>query len=170
MRAVRSPGRESGRFGGETPAFIRRYNDNWDRVATGYFSVINELVVRLWERLEMVGHVMADRAPNGKEIRPDVSVGRLFSDWLKEKHPTVSGNYTFYLHKTSEWEGDARQYPISMLPLYIEFVDTVWIPEHSERYLRTRDIAALPYLPKLLPSPTAARTLSPARMLPRRAG
>jgi hypothetical protein len=109
--------RRTGRFGRETPAFIRRYNDNWDRVATGYFSVINELVVRLWGRLEMVGHIMADRAPDGKEIRPDVSVGRLFSDWLIARHPTVSGNYTFYMHKTPEWEGEARQYPIAMLPL-----------------------------------------------------
>lgn len=92
--------RRTGKYGRETPAFIRRYNNNWDRVTTGYFSVINELVVRLWGRLEMVGHVMADRAPDGKEIRPDVSVGRLFSDWLKEKHPKVSGDYTFYIHKT----------------------------------------------------------------------
>jgi prophage antirepressor-like protein len=159
--------RKTGRFGRETPAFIRRYNDNWDRVATGYFSVINELVVRLWGRLEMVGHIMADRAPNGKEIRPDVSVGRTFSDWLKDRHPSVCGNYTFYMHKTPEWEGEARQYPISMLPLYIEFIDTVWIPEHSERYLKTRDIAALPYLPKLLPSPGMAARLAPVAALPR---
>jgi hypothetical protein len=93
----------------------------------------------------MVGHMMADRASDGKEIRPDVSVGRLFSDWLKERRPTISGEYTFYLHKTPEWEGEARQYPISILPLYIEFIDTVWIPEHSERYLKTRDPAALPF-------------------------
>lgn len=71
--------------------------------------------------------------------------------------------------KTPEWEGEARQYPMSMLPLYIEFIDTVWIPEHSERYLRTRDIAALPYLPKLLPSRTPTKTLPPARFIPRKA-
>jgi hypothetical protein len=83
---------------------------------------------------------------------------------LKDRHPTVSGNYTFYVHKTPEWEGEARQYPISMLPLYIEFIDTVWIPEHSERYLKPRDIAALPYLPKLLPDRSNVRT---APALPR---
>ncbi|MBB4395179.1 BRO family protein [Bradyrhizobium sp. ERR14] len=152
--------RKTGRYGGETPAFIRRYNDNWDRVSTGYFSVINELAVRLWGRLEMVGHIMADRAPDGKEIRPDVSVGRLFSDWLKKKHPSVSSDYAFYVHKTPEWEGEARQYSLALLPLYIEFIDTVWIPDHSERYLRTRDVAALPYLPKLLPTPGSARPVA----------
>lgn len=158
--------RKTGGYGGRVPAFIRRYNDNWDRVDAGYFSVIGELTVRLWGRLEMAGHIMADRAPNGKELRPDVSVGRLFADWLAENHPTLKGNISYYLHKTPEWEAEARQYPISMLPLYIEFVDTIWIPEHSERYLATRDPAALPYLPKLLPSPSKPR-VGMTRGLPR---
>jgi prophage antirepressor-like protein len=136
----------------KTPAFIKRYNDNWDRVESGYFSVINELTVRLWGRLEKVGHIMADRAPDGKEIRPDSAVGRRFSDWLKLNHPTLCGSISYYQHKTAEWEGEARQYPNSMLHLYIEYVDTVWIPQHSEEYFRTRDPAALPHLPKLLPN------------------
>jgi hypothetical protein len=101
--------------------------------------------------LEMVGHVMADKAPNGKENRPDVSVGRLFADWLDTHHPQLADRHKFYSHKTAQWEGDARQYPRSILAVYIEFVDDVWIPEHSERYFNSRDPAALPYLPKLLP-------------------
>lgn len=144
--------RRTGGYGSKVPKFIRRFNDNWDRVDAGYFSVINELTSRLWGRLEMVGHIMADHAPDGKENRPDVSVGRLFADWLKKHHPTVSSEFSYYIHKTEEWEGEARQYPMSLLHLFIEFVDTVWIPEHSERYFNTRDPAALPYLPKLLPS------------------
>ncbi|MEQ9259831.1 MAG: Bro-N domain-containing protein [Roseovarius sp.] len=148
--------RKTGSYGGRVPAFIKRFNENWDRVEHGYFSVINELVYRLWGRLEMVGHIMADRAPDGKQIRPDNSVGRLFAKWLEECHPEVCGEYKFYSHKTDEWEGDARMYPRALLPLFIEFVDDVWIPEHSERYFNTRDPAALPYLPKLLPSPKAA--------------
>lgn len=98
----------------------------------------------------MVGHIMRDRAPDGKQLRPDTSVGTLFSTWLKKHHPTVCSNYKMYTHKTDEWEGDARQYPNGMLPLFIEFVDTVWIPDHSERYFNTRDPAALPHLPKLI--------------------
>lgn len=151
--------RKSGSYHGinRIPAFIRRYNENWDRVDPGYFSVINELVTRLWGRLEMAGHVMADKAPNGKELRPDVSVGRIFSGWLSEHHPTISDSFTFYIHTTPQWEGDARQYPNALLPLFIEFVDNIWIPQHAERYLNTRDPAALPYLPKLLPAPGKPR-------------
>lgn len=144
--------RKTGGYGGKVPAFIKRYNANWDRVATGYFSVISELTVRLWGRLEAVGHTMADKAKNGVELRPDTSVGRLFSDWLKRHHPTISTEFSYYLHWTPAKEIEARQYPISLLPLFIEFVDTVWIPEHSESYFRVRDPAALPHLPKLLPS------------------
>lgn len=147
--------RKTGSYGGHVPAFIKRYNENWNRVSAGHFSVINELVVRLWGRLEMVGHMMADRAPNGTQLRPDTSVGKLFAKWLDENHPQLSGSHSMYQHKTDEWEGDARQYPNSMLPLFIEFVDNVWIPEHSERYFNTRDPAALPHLPKLLPAKAA---------------
>lgn len=152
--------RKTGGYGGKVPAFIRRYNDNWDRVEAGYFSVINELTVRLWGRLEQVGHVIADKAPDGKEIRPDNAVGRRFSDWLKLNHPKLCGSISYYQHKTPQWEGDARQYPNSMLPLYIEFVDTVWIPDHSEEYFRSRDPAALHYLPRLLPAAAKFKKVS----------
>jgi hypothetical protein len=82
------------------------------------------------------------------------------SEWLREKHPTVSTEFTYYTHKTPEWEGPARQYPNSLLPLFIEFVDTVWIPNYAENYLRTRDPTALPYLALLLPAPPKAKVLT----------
>jgi hypothetical protein len=106
---------------------------------------------------------MADRAADGKELRPDVSVGGRFSRWLTEKHPDVADDYSYYLHLTPEWEGEARQYPNHMWPLFIEFVDTVWIPRCSEPYFRTRDPAALPYLPKLLPPPSRPSPIETAR-------
>lgn len=145
--------RKRGSYGARVPAFIRRYNENWDRVSAGHFSVFNEMVMHLWGRFEMVGHVMADRAPDGKENRPDVSAGRLFSEWIKENHPEVSASFSYYIHKTPEWEGAVRQYPRSLLPLFLEFLDEEWIPKHAPRYFKTRDAAALPYLQKILPSP-----------------
>jgi hypothetical protein len=147
--------RRTGSYRGSgVPKFIRRYNANWDRIDVGYFSVISELVIRLWGRLEQVGHIMADTAADGKELRPDVSVGKLFSNWLRRKHPDISDDFAYYPHLTDAGEFEARQYPNSLLQLYIEFVDTVWIPDHSREYFRTRDPQALPYLPKLLPATT----------------
>ena len=144
--------RKTGGYRSKVPAFIRRFNENWDRVDTGYFSVINELVTRLWGRLEMAGHIMADNGPDGTENRPDVSVGRLFAAWLKKHNSSASVEFSYYIHSTPQIDIDARQYPISLLPPFIEFLETVWIPEHAERYLSKRDPAALPYLPRLLPS------------------
>lgn len=148
--------RRTGSYHGRVPAFIKRANLNWDRVSAGHFSVINELTVRLWGRLEMVGHTMADTGPDGKQLRPDTSVGRLFAKHLRDEHPGLADKYGYYLHTTPEWEGDVREYPLEVLPIFIRFIDEVWIPQHSERYFNTRDPAALPYLPKLLPLPTGA--------------
>ena len=74
--------RRTGAYG-RIPRFIRRYNENWDRVEDGHFSIISELAIRLWGRLEQIGHVMADVAADGAELRPDVSVGRLFSQMVE---------------------------------------------------------------------------------------
>lgn len=144
--------RKTGGYRGSVPAFIKRANENWNRVEQGYFSVINELAVIVWGRMEREGHIMADRAPNGKQNRPDVSVGLGFAKWLDKHHSAQCGNYMMYMHKTDEWEGEARQYPNSMLGLFREYVDTVWWPDCFEGYIKVRDPKALQYLPKLLPA------------------
>ncbi len=160
--------RKTGSYQGRTPAFISRYNQNWDRVDAEHFSVINELVVHLWGRLEHAGRIMADRTPDGKtENRPDVSVGRCFSDWLKANHPTVADTYTYYLHSTPQWEGPARQYPYSMLPLFRSYLDTEWIPKRAAGYLKTRDPASLPYLQALLPTSTKSKAIPGTRPIRR---
>jgi prophage antirepressor-like protein len=139
------------------PDFIRRASENWDRVAPGHFSVCNEVSVHLYGRLERAGRILASRAPDGKQNRPDVSVGLVFAKWLKDHHPELADSHTTYLHKTDEWEGPVRQYPRSMLALFLEFLDDVWIPQYAEQYLHTRDPAALPYLQKYLPPKPSKR-------------
>ena len=143
--------RKTGSYNGKIPAFIKRANENWDKVDQGYFSVINELAVIVWGRMERQGHIMADKSPSGRQNRPDVSVGSRFARWLDENHPSLCANHKTYIHTTPEWEGEARQYPNSMLGLFREYVDTVWWPECFEDYIKTRDPKALTYLQKLLP-------------------
>jgi prophage antirepressor-like protein len=152
--------RKTGGYSSKVPAFISRSNQNWDRVSSGHFSVINELTIRLWGRLERLGHILADEAPDGKQIRPDNSVGTLFAKYLRKEHPSLANQFGLYLHTTPEWEGDVREYPVEMWPIFIRFVDEVWIPEHSERYFKRRDPAVLPYLTMLLPSPASMRRVA----------
>lgn len=154
--------RKTGSYRSGTPAFIKRASENWDRVERGYFSVISELAISVAGRLERVGHVMADRAPDGKEIRPDGAVGRRFSDWLKIHHADKAHNYKHYTHTTPETDCEARQYPNSMLELFRHYVDEVWWPEHFEDYIKSRDPKALEFLQKLLPQ------RAPSPRLPRR--
>lgn len=149
--------RKTGGYQGRVPAFIARFNANADRVDVGYFSVINELVIRLWGRLELLGYKMSDHGPDGKELRPDVSVGKGFAKWLNDLHPEAANDHSPYVHSTPQADVLARQYRIGLLPLYIEYVDTVWIPECAEDYFKRRDPGALPYLPKLLPDPSKPR-------------
>jgi hypothetical protein len=120
----------------------------------GTFSVISELFVRLYGRFEQVGYRIPDKALNGKEIRPDVSVGRGFSDYLKAKHLEIADKYSYYKHNFSDigLEVDARQYPNELLPIYIQYIDEEWIPKNAQKYFNDRDKTALDYLPKLLKS------------------
>jgi len=142
-------------FGKGLPAFVRRFNDNWDRVEQGYFSVISELAIRVYGRFEQLGHHLAEKAPDGKELRPDVSVGKTFAKWLNEFHVNEKANFKTYKHIFTDigLEVDARQYPNDLWPLYAEFVDTVWMRDYAPAYLESRDPAALELLPKLLPAP-----------------
>lgn len=135
----------------ETPNFIIRYMENFNRVEKGYFSVITELYVRLYARFEHVGYKIPNKAIDGKEIRPDVSVGQCFARYLKENFPSAPEDFKTYKHKyPSGIEVDARLYPIDLISLFIKYVDDVWIPRNAEKYFYERDRKALDYLPKLL--------------------
>lgn len=147
--------RKTGGYGiRHTPIFVQRFNANWDRVENGHFSVISELYIRLFGKLETAGYILPDvNNLTGEEIRPDVSVGKLFPKWLDTNHPEYSDSYKFYRHKLpSGQEINARQYSNDVLPHFIEFTERVWIPQHAERYLEARCKDALTYLPKLLKS------------------
>lgn len=135
----------------ETPNFIIRYFENYNKIEQGYFSVITELYVRLYARFEHVGYKIPNKAIDGKEIRPDVSVGRCFATYLNENYPNACGRFKPYMHKfPSGFQVEARQYENVLLPIFIEYIDTVWIPEHAEAYFNQRDRKALDFLPKLL--------------------
>lgn len=147
--------RKSGSYGInrlETPNFVIRYNENWGKTEKGYFSVICELYVRLYAKFEHLGYKIPNKALDGKEMRPDNSVGRLFSDFLKKYHPAVCDDFKMYDHyfPNIKLSFPCRQYKNEILHLFIKFVDEIWIPRYAEGYFKQRDLVALDYLPKLL--------------------
>ncbi|MCD8408621.1 hypothetical protein LNI96_11895 [Tenacibaculum dicentrarchi] len=146
--------RKTGTFGInrlETPNFVVRFNENWSNTDKGYFSVISELFVRLYGRFEHVGYQIPNKAFNGKEMRPDGSVGKTFANYLRENHPNFANDYKMYPHHfPSGLIIEARQYKNDLLPIFIKFVDDVWIMEKAQKYFKERDPIALDYLPKLI--------------------
>jgi hypothetical protein len=135
----------------EPANFIVRYFENWNKTDKGYFSVIRELFVDLYGKLEMVGYKIPNKAVNGKEIRPDVSVGLLFNQYLRKHHPDKTENFRKYLHKfPNGMEFECKQYPNEILYIFRKFVEDIWIPERASIYFAERDRLALNYLPKLL--------------------
>ncbi|OOQ60328.1 BRO-N domain-containing protein [Mucilaginibacter pedocola] len=146
--------RKTGGFGknqAAIPNFVVRFNDNWDRTDRGYFSVISELFIRLYGRFEQVGYQIPNKAFDGKEIRPDVSVGKRFASFLKDKHPDLEDHFKMYKHKfPNGLEFDARQYKNDYLPLFIKFVDEDWMPNCARQYFLERDRKAIDYLPHIL--------------------
>lgn len=137
----------------ETPNFVIRFNDNWDRVEKGYFSVISELFIRLFGRFEQIGYQIPNKAFDGREMRPDVSVGKLFAQYLRDNNYTDTDGFKKYNHKFPNGiEVEARQYKNEYLPVFIKYIDEEWIPKCAHEYFKKRDTLALDYLPKLLDS------------------
>lgn len=112
---------------------------------------MSELFVRLYGKFENVGYQIPNKAFDGKEIRPDVSVGRLFASFLRDNHPDIADKFKKYNHLfPNGMEFEARQYENQLLPLFIQYVDDHWIPSRAQAYFKPRDPIALNYLPKLL--------------------
>jgi hypothetical protein len=93
--------------------FIIRYQENLQKIPHTYFSVISELFVTLYAELEKVWYNIPNKANSWKEIRPDVSVWRMFSSFLKKNHPEYLNSAKKYLHTFSDWkEFECNMYPL----------------------------------------------------------
>tara|TARA_R110002020_G_scaffold475301_1_gene709508 strand:- start:3305 stop:4072 length:768 start_codon:yes stop_codon:yes gene_type:complete len=136
----------------QIPNFYLRYQDNFHKIDRNYFSVISELFVTLNTELEKVGYQIPDKGENGKQIMPDISVGRMFSSYLKNKNSKFHGTHKHYNHSFPDNRDDveARMYPIEALPTFRRFIYEIWIPDNAQKYFKERDPRALDYLPKLL--------------------
>lgn len=136
----------------QAPNFYLRYKDNLHKIDRNYFSVISELFVTLNAELEKVGYEIPNKGETGKQIMPDISVGRMFSSYLKKTDSEFNDSHKHYNHSFPDGRPDveARMYPIEALPTFRKFVFEKWIPENAQKYFKARDPIALDYLPKLL--------------------
>lgn len=147
--------RKTGGYGNrQIPDFIKRVIMNAGQVPSTHFSVINELFATVYGAFERAGHILSDKAVNGVRLRPDVSVGRCFSTWLHKNGYDASDGRITYKHKFPEgYEVEAFAYPNRMLGVFRDYIYQEWLPSQAPKYLKSKDPAALDYLPKLLGNP-----------------
>lgn len=133
------------------PNFIERYKENYHKLPRDYFSVISEMYARLYMELEKVGYIIPDKGEHGKQMMPDISVGRGFANFLKRHKSEFYDTAKTYRHTFPDGrEVDANMYHIDALPMFIRYINEDWIPNRAMEYFKKRDPLALDYLPKLL--------------------
>jgi len=127
---------------------LRRYTTNMEKVPYGYFSILQELMVRLIGPMEARGYVLPEN------MVPDISEGRMFCKFLRDRHGINTDVLPTYIHDYEDGRSvPAKAYPIDLLPAFIRHFNEVWLPTKATVYFAARDPIALDYLPYLLPAP-----------------
>jgi hypothetical protein len=130
----------------QLPYHLRRYLANQDNVPIGHFSVLTELTLLLIAPMEALGYTLPEK------LWPDISSGRMFAKFLREKHGVDTDQMPTYLHRFEDNRSAvcAKAYPDYLLPHFRDHFHRVWLPERAAAYFADRDTVALSYLPRLL--------------------
>jgi len=143
------------------PAFLLRACANFNNVSPGYFSVINETFSILYAAFEIAGLVIPDRSVLDKELRPDISVGKVYKRKFLELHPGCESEIGTYKHK---YPGglicDCCQYPDAHLGEFRVFLVNTWMPEFGVRYFYERSPELLKIIPKLFLKSSAYKQIA----------
>ena len=136
------------------PVHVQRFLKNRSKIPYTHFSMLNEIYLSLFAPLEENGIIPPDR------IMPDISTGRMFSDFLRQKG-IDPGEFPTYEHEfadSSRPTVNARLYPIEYLADFKNYFHGTWLPARAENYFAERFPKALPYLPVImqLPAPSSA--------------
>ena len=137
----------SGKFTtAKLPYHLDRYMANRSEIPYTHFSMLNELTFGLIAPLEDQGYTLPE------QMVPDISEGRMFSAFLREKGVETNKMPT-YKHRYADGRVvDARLYPNSVLAMFRTHFNEVWLPQKCLKYFQERDPKALPFLQKVLPS------------------
>ncbi|EGP42433.1 KilA-N domain-containing protein [Achromobacter insuavis] len=145
-----SGGAPTGATASAIPVHIQRYLANVSEIPRTHFSILNELTFSLVAPLEADGYSLPEK------MVPDISQGRMFSDWLRKEKGIEPKSFPTYKHRYMDGRVvDARLYPNELLADFRRHFHEVWMPTKCHAYFAERDVKALPYLPKLLAAPKA---------------
>lgn len=127
--------RESYKF----PYHIRRYLINRGKIPSTHFSMLDQMTFKLLGALEAKGYIIP------ANLMPDISLGKIFSNWLREKgHDPDS--FPTYQHDFDDGRRPvvgARLYPNELMTEFNEQLDH-WIKSGKAlQYFKDRDQKAI---------------------------
>jgi hypothetical protein len=126
------------------PYHLERYLANRQRIPHTHFSILNELTLNLIAPMEADGYTLPEN------MVPDISEGRMFSKWLRDK-AYVPESFPSYEHIYEDGRVvKARLYPIEFMKEFREHFFGVWIPQRMLSYFSERDPNSLIHVEKLL--------------------
>ncbi len=129
------------------PYHLRRYVANAQNVPIGHFSILTELTQTLIAPLELMGYTVPEK------MMPDISQGRMFCKWLRDKCGIDTNTLPTYTHVYEDGRRvEAKAYPEKLLATFRQHFREEWLPVKAIPYFKERDPLALPFLPKLLPT------------------
>lgn len=132
----------------DLPYHIRRYTANQQNVPIGHFSILSELTLALIGPMEIMGYTLPEH------MVPDISHGRMFCKWLRDKHGIDTDSLPTYTHIYEDGRRvNAKAYPEALLAAWRKHFREEWLPNRAVDYFKSRDSLALQYLPRLLPKP-----------------
>ena len=130
------------------PYHIKRWQMNEHAVPHGHFSILQEMGLRVFSKFENQGYFLPSN------IVPDISEGRMFAGWLRRQGVNVDEMPT-YMHRYMDGRlVQAKAYPMTLFTAFHAHLNEVWLPKKAYKYFVERDVKAIPFLLKLVPSIT----------------
>lgn len=150
-------GKSSPQAPAKLPPHLERYLQNDAKVPQGYFSVLQETALNLFGPLHNLGYEI----PKGWV--PDISVGKLYCSWLRDKHNVDTDSLPTYPHDYLDGRRIVypKVYPEEFLADFRNWFRTHWLPVNGISYFNRKDPASLVFIDKLpaLSAPKSAANL-----------
>ena len=127
------------------PYHLERYVANMHKIPQGYFSILNEMSQNLIAPLENQGYTLP------ANMLPDISQGRMFSEWIRKEKNLEPKSFPKYMHEYSDGRlVEARLYPNKLLEDFRNHFYNTWIKKKSRDYFEKRDLKAVPFLDSVI--------------------
>lgn len=126
------------------PHHLQRYIRNDAAIAPGHFSILQETGLSLFGPLYNLGFEI----PKGWV--PDISVGKMFCAWLREKFGVDTNSLPTYHHDYLDGRVvEANMYPDEYLAEFRRWFRNEWLPVYGVRYFKRKDPSSLVFIDRL---------------------